>query len=151
MGKSRPAPRPSADPEGTIALLREQVRAAERPKPEKVTHLIKALDSELFAEREQATEALEKYAETVAADLRRVLSQKPTLEMRRRIEPLLERLEAVPQGRRLQAMRALEVLEHIGTAEARELLRQLAHGAAEARLTQEARQTLQRSEASKTP
>jgi hypothetical protein len=44
----------------------------------------------------------------------------------------------------LRTLRAIRVLEHIGTAEARELLRKLAGGAAEVRETREAEKALQR-------
>ncbi len=44
----------------------------------------------------------------------------------------------------LQMLRVMEVLEHIGTAEARQVLAGLAKGAPEARLTQEAKASLER-------
>ncbi len=113
--------------------------------------MIAALDSTEFAERERAAEELEKLAETAAADLRQILTRKPALEVRRRIEALLEKIDGLPHGRQLQALRALEVLEHIDTPETRKVLRKLAEGAGGARLTQEARQTLERSEAGQRP
>jgi WD40 repeat protein len=141
----------TADPDGTTALLREQVRPIARPEPEQVARLITALDAAEFAERERAAEELEKLGQPIAASLRQSLSQKPSLEVRRRIEALLERVEGLPQGRELQALRAVEVLEDINTSEARTLLRKWGEGAAGARLTEEARQALQRCQARKTP
>ena len=41
-------------------------------------------------------------------------------------------------------LRAIEVLEHIGTAEARQVLKSLANGAPEARRTREAKSSLER-------
>lgn len=136
----------AADPEGTIAFLSEQVRPIVRPDPKQVSDWLAALDSAEFVERERAMEELAKRGGTVAAELRKTLTQKPTLEVRRRIELLLEKLEGLPQGRELQALRALEVLEQIGTPEARALLRKLSRGATGARLTQEAGEALARSE-----
>jgi hypothetical protein len=46
--------------------------------------------------------------------------------------------------KRATSKRAIGVLEQAGTAEARQLLRVLAGGAADARLTQEARKALER-------
>lgn len=44
----------------------------------------------------------------------------------------------------LRRIRAIEVLEHIGTADARAVLQSLAKGAAESRSTQEAKTALER-------
>jgi hypothetical protein len=77
--------------------------------------------------------------------LREVLKGKPSPEVRRRVEMLVVRLEQlVPPGPRLRALGALEVLEAIGTPEARKVLEGLAQGAPEARLTQEAKASLLR-------
>jgi hypothetical protein len=60
-------------------------------------------------------------------------------------ERLLGRLEGTgPSGERLQALRGIEVLELIGSRDARQVLERLAKGAPEARLTQEAKASLER-------
>ncbi|MGH7169037.1 MAG: WD40 repeat domain-containing protein, partial [Gemmataceae bacterium] len=140
-----------ADPDGAVAFLREQMRPIARPEPAQVARWIAALDSPEFAERERAERALEARGETVEVEMRRTLTQKPTLEVRRRIEALLEKLHGLPQGRQLQALRAIEVMEYINTSEARTLLRKLAAGASGARLTEEARQVLRRCQTRRTP
>jgi hypothetical protein len=50
---------------------------------------------------------------------------------------------------RLRELRSLEVVEQIGDAEARQLLRALAQGAPPARLTREAKASLERLERSR--
>ena len=65
------------------------------------------------------------------------------LEVRRRAGRILGGLQARSPERRRE-VRAVQVLECQGTAEARQLLRRLAEGAPEARLTQEARASLRR-------
>src|SRR5262249_16391738 len=67
---------------------------------------------------------------------------------RRRLERLITTLESLTPER-LQAIRAVEALELIRTAAARRLLRQLADGGREARLTREARESLNRLEGEK--
>ena len=64
---------------------------------------------------------------------------------RRRIEGFLEKLEqGIPSSKELRELRSIEVLKHIATPQARDLLKKLAAGAPEARLTQEARGALER-------
>src|SRR5262249_49925638 len=80
-----------------------------------------------------------------APALRRALGGRPALEVRKRLEGLLEKaLLRPPTGPELQALRAVEALEKIASPEARQVLRGLAKGAPEARLTREAMAALGR-------
>jgi hypothetical protein len=108
-----------------------------------VARLIAGLDADTFAAREQAAAALAKLGEAAAGGLRRALAGRPTPEVRRRLERLLAELGPRPP-QRLRAVRALEVLEHVGTAEARQALGELAAGAPGAWLTGQAREALRR-------
>jgi hypothetical protein len=56
----------------------------------------------------------------------------------------LKALESGSSPETVRLVRAVEVLEHIGTAEARELLELLARGTPEARITREAKAALTR-------
>ena len=61
--------------------------------------------------------------------------------------PSLHLLDALPPERPakvLQQSRAVQLLEMLGSAEASQLLQELAQGAPEARLTQEAKASLER-------
>ena len=107
------------------------------------------LDSPDFVTRQQASEELAKFGGLVEAALRKALSGQPSLETRRCIQQLLEQLAGGPSGAELRMLRAVEVLEHIGTPEARALLESLAGGAAGARLTQTAEVALRRLDASR--
>jgi hypothetical protein len=59
------------------------------------------------------------------------------------LEELLAKPKVLRSGEELRGVRAVEALEHIGTAEAREVLQTLADGAP-ARLTREAKASLER-------
>jgi hypothetical protein len=59
------------------------------------------------------------------------------------VEALLDKLKA-PSQEVLRGLRAVELLEHIGTPEAQQLLEKAAAGLDEARLTREAKASLDR-------
>jgi hypothetical protein len=94
-----------------------------------------------FAERDKARMELEKLGFAVEPALRAALSKKPSLEVRRRIEAMLEKLAGAPRWRFL---RALEVLESIATPESRQVLEALSQGTAELWPTQEAKAAFKR-------
>jgi hypothetical protein len=79
--------------------------------------------------------------------LQKAAEQPASAEVARQVKRLLDKLnsERLHPGREaVRLARALEVLEHAGTAEARELLQTLAGGEVKARLTREARESLER-------
>jgi RNA polymerase sigma factor (sigma-70 family) len=131
--------------QAALDLLRQRLRPATVPASEQVAKLLRDLESSRFAVRRPAEEELERLGDLVAAPLRKARGEATSLESRRRLEQLLGRLERPPTvPEQVRALRAVELLEHLGGREAEEVLRTLARGVAEARLTQEARQTLKR-------
>ena len=127
----------------SVPLLDKQLEPA--PERKRLAILIAALNHERFAERQKATEALERLADLVEHALRKALAENPPLETARRLDQLLRKIDAGGgKRRRLQRLRALTVLEQIGTAEARGVLRTWAGGDPEAALTREAQAALQR-------
>jgi RNA polymerase sigma factor (sigma-70 family) len=134
-------------PGPAVPFLRERVRPEPEPDPKRLARLLAELDSQEFAAREKATQALRELGEAAEPALRHVLEKQPSLETRQRVERLLKEMEGpVTSPSRLQVLRAVEVFEQAGTAEARAALKVLADGAAAARLTQEARAALGRLE-----
>ena len=137
----------AARPAQTVPFLREHLHPVSAPGPCRVSRWLAELDSDDFATRERATQELEQRGEMVESALTRALGKSPSLEARRRIKGLLERVRAErfnPSANRLRAVRAVEVLERIGDAKARQLLGMLAQGAPAAQLTVEARAALER-------
>jgi hypothetical protein len=136
-----------AKPDQTVAFLRQQLHPASVADPRRLTDLLVALDTNSFSAREAASRELESLGEVTEADLQKALRQRPTAEVRRRIEELLEKIKRErlsPSADRLRAVRAVEVLERIGNCAARRALRVLAGGASEAQVTIEARTSLGR-------
>src|SRR5205807_10310956 len=97
-----------------------------------------------FARREVATKELMRLRDEVEAALQQTLRQSPSPETSRRIKAILSSPAPAPTGETLRTVRAVGVLEHIATTDARDLLKKLAAGAPEARLTREAKAALER-------
>jgi RNA polymerase sigma factor (sigma-70 family) len=134
-----------AIPDKALPFLRENLKPVHAAKPERMAQLLAHLDSGEFDEREKATRELEDLAELAVPALNKALEARPSLETRRRAEALLQKLDGpVASGQRLRGVRAIEVLEYIGTPEARKLLMLLAEGADASRVTRDAKAALTR-------
>jgi RNA polymerase sigma factor (sigma-70 family) len=127
-----------------VKLLNEHLRPATAPDREKITRLIADLDRDNFTARESATKQLSELGELAEPALHAALNDKTSSEMRRRVEDLLKRLDASNSPELMRCVRAVEVLENLDTPEARQVLQALAQGAAEARLTREAKAARER-------
>jgi WD40 repeat protein len=133
-----------AAPAQAVPFIKDRLPAVPHADPKKIAQLVKDLDAEDFDVREQASKELAKIAEVAEGALSAALKSSPSAEARRRAEDLLAKIQKDPAGEALQALRAVEVLEHIGTPEASRVLEGLARGAPEARLTRDARAALDR-------
>jgi WD40 repeat protein len=131
-------------PEHGIALIKNRLHARQPPDPERVKQLLAGLDSDRFAVRQKATQELEQLGDTVEATLQAALAANPSLEVRQRVQKLLDAVHAESTPEHLRLLRAVEVLEHCGTDDARQLLSIYAGGAPSTRLTQEAQAALRR-------
>jgi hypothetical protein len=132
-------------PGETVGLLKERLQPIRAADDRILRPLLEDLDSETFAARQQASARLRELGDRAGPGLREALERIPSLEPRRRIEALLARLPdpiEIPEVRR--AVRAIAVLEDIGTPEARAVLKTLAGGLGAARMTQEAQKALER-------
>jgi tricorn protease-like protein len=135
----------AAAPGQAVPLLRARLRPVAGADPKQLAQWIADLDSDQFDVREHGARALEELGEAAGPALRKALAGRISAEARKRAEQLLADLEqpaAAPK--RLRVLRAIEVLEHLGTAEARQVLQALAGGLPQARLTQEAKASLRR-------
>jgi WD40 repeat protein len=124
-----------------MRFLATNLRAVAAPAADRVAKLLADLDNDDFQVRQRATKELERLGDGVTGACRKALAEKPSAEMRRRLEKLLDRQAALvkqPSAERVRLMRSLEVLELAGTEGARKLLARLAKGAPGAWLTEEA-------------
>jgi dipeptidyl aminopeptidase/acylaminoacyl peptidase len=132
-------------PEKAVSLLKEHLRPTQSADAHRLRRLLADLDSDRFAARDEARKGLEEMGELALDALRKALADTPKPEARRRIEALLEKQRGpITRPEALRALRAVAVLEDIATREARQILAALAKGAPEARLTKEAKSSLER-------
>jgi WD40 repeat protein len=136
-------------PSDALRLLSEQLRPEPSAQSSQVARWISDLDADEFSTREKASRQLERFRGSAEPALRRALKGDLSGEARRRASQVLGRWEEdwqAPRADLLRSLRALEVLEHIGNGESLRLLRVIARGAPQARLTQEAKAVLRRLE-----
>jgi hypothetical protein len=131
-------------PEQRVPMLRDRLHAAKAPSAEELRRLLADLDNAQFERREKATKRLAELGELADTTLREALQRKPSLEMRRRIESLLAASRLAHTAEERRNLRAVRVLESIGTAEARQVLETLGEGASDARRTKAAKDALRR-------
>jgi WD40 repeat protein len=129
----------------TVKLLEEKIAPAKKPDTgeKTVKQWIQDLGSGQFAVRTKANLMLQKIGPAAEPELRQANANANDIETRRRIEELLDRL-ALHEWTAAEVMhaRAVEVLETIGTPEARATLTRWTTGDPAAILTLEARKAL---------
>jgi dipeptidyl aminopeptidase/acylaminoacyl peptidase len=131
----------AAPAEQVVPYLRPRIRPAARVEGDagKIQSLIRDLDHKDFKVRDGATKDLEELSHRAGPALHKALAKPRSLEMRRRLELLVSKLNAreIPP-KRLRELRALRVLEELPVPDSRRLLQELAAGAPDDLLTREA-------------
>jgi hypothetical protein len=132
-------------PKQAIPWLKAHLKPLSAADLNRIALLIADLDSDQFAARQKAARELEKLGELARPAMRKALEERPSLEVRRQVERLLEKLEGpIRAAGLMRELRSLEVLEHTDPTSARQVLEALAKGAPEAHLTEEAKASLAR-------
>jgi WD40 repeat protein len=134
----------AAAPGATLAFLREAARPEAAVDAKVIAKLIEELGSSRFADREKAVQELQRLDRHAVEALKKAAQGPVDLETKRRVIALLARQQGLLSGDALRIRRMIEVVEGIGTPEAKQLLEFWGQGASGGRLTQEARQALNR-------
>jgi WD40 repeat protein len=134
----------ASNPARSVPFLAGRLSPVPPPDQARVARLVGDLDDDNFDVRERATRELERLGEGAGPALHKVMAGNQSAEVRRRARGLLEKLGGPVGPEQLRGIRAAEVLERIGTPEARRALARLAKGLADARLTREAKAALAR-------
>jgi hypothetical protein len=130
--------------QGAVSFLSERLSPAKPVAPERLKQWLADLDNDEYERRETASRELGKLEEQAEPALRQALKTNLSGEQGRRVEDLLSASYLVRSPEKLRSLRAVEVLEKIGTPEACLVIKNLAKGAQEARLTQDAKASLER-------
>ncbi len=105
----------------------------------------RTLDSDNFATRQKATSELKKLGAAAAGRLSKVIQGQPSPELAGRVQSLLATLKQQPlEAEALRTLRAVELLERIGSAEARQMLEGLAQRSLGLQPSEHARAALER-------
>ena len=116
----------AAEPAKSVPLLKDRLHAFPDFRA-RVDALVRPLGDDDFGVRERATGQLAAVGPDAGSALRKAVADDPSPEVRQRAERLLKRIPAsVAERTTPTEARAVEVLEKIGTPEAREVLAALA-------------------------
>ncbi len=133
------------DADGAVALIGARLPVA-AGDDDRITRLIEQLDADSFAAREDAAERLRGMGRLAMDALRNAIETSDSAEVRYRARALLEAMASprITDERMVRTVRAIEVLETIGTDAAVELLKRYAGGAPTALVTERASAALRR-------
>lgn len=128
-----------------VRFLAERIQTLPLSKSSVIMDSIRRLNDARFARREQAVQDLIHMGSAAEPALRNALSEERLPEVRLRIEKVLSNLvEPALSSEEVRTFRAIEVLERIGTAQARQALSNIRIGAATGRTASEAAASLVR-------
>src|SRR5262249_42539030 len=132
------------DPEQAEAFLMDRLHPVPRTEPGQIRRWIADLDSDEYSVRQTARKELAALGEQAGPLLRERRAAKPSPEGPKHLEAPLSQMKVLHAGEIVRSVRAVVALEQIATPVARRLLERLAQGAPEARLTREAKSSLER-------
>lgn len=120
----------AGDPVGTVAFLKAHLKPTPAPTDVDVDRLLAGLAAPAFAAREAAARDLDALGGLAVGKVRDRLSGVKSAEVRQRLDEFLKRHDRPGRttGYRLRETRSVELLEAIGTADARGLLTELGRG-----------------------
>ena len=137
-----------ASPRQTVPFLQARVRPVPAVDAIKYQEWITNLGSDQLAVREAAVKELEGIGGHLKPFIEKTMKEKQYLETHRRLEQILKALEEArtdtPSLSTLRTIRAIMVLERVGSPEAQAMLETLSRGAPGARETEESRASLER-------
>jgi WD40 repeat protein len=116
----------TSHPERSLPWLSEQIVLPKPVDRKRIDLLLQKLEHPRFRIREQASKELEKIGDTLELLLTQMQSQAPNAELSNRYEKLLQQICTSPiEGERLRILRVIEILERVGNASAKAILKKI--------------------------
>lgn len=116
-----------ASPSGVPAFILRRIRLSFQYDRTQVEKWVAQLDDEQFAVREEAKRKLKELGDQAEPALQSAMKRSSSVEQRRRVQELLSHLNrSTHPPERILALRTVELLERIGTTEAKDALRIIA-------------------------
>jgi hypothetical protein len=114
-----------AQPKAAIEILKDKLKPQVPLPPKKFAELLADLNHRRFAVREEATRKLEAIASQIEGRLERALPGAEQ-EVAQRLDRILASVsQPIHNGEELRRLRGIEILERIGSPDAREFLRKM--------------------------
>ncbi len=132
-------------PSRTVSFLATRLKPIGPASENQIKNWVRALDNKSFQLRETAAANLSAHFEVAEGQLKELLINQTSPEVKRRLQILLKAcgLGELAKGQ-LQTLRGIELLENLGSPEARAILAQLASGDPRLSTTREASAAAQR-------
>jgi hypothetical protein len=139
--------------DSSVKWLEGKLSPVRKPDADKVKKWLAQLNDDEPLKRDDASRELAALGPLVEEDVKKVLADKPDAEVKRRLEEIMRNMRSLWVSDRdtVRAIRSVYVLERIGSERAMVLLKKLAEGEPAARLTREAKISLERIEVRKPP
>jgi hypothetical protein len=136
-----------------VTWLESKLRPVDKPDAVKVNKWLAQLNDDAQPKRDEASRELAALGPLIETEIKNALADNPPAEVKRRLEELQRNLRSLWSSApdTVRAVRSVYVLERIGSEKAVALLKKLAEGEAAARLTREAKISLERLEVRKPP
>jgi len=134
-----------AVPQQAAPFLQARLSPLTRAQPEQVRGWINALDDRIFKTREDAAQSLAEQFELAEPLMRELLTKQLSTEAHRRLQQILQIAAGGGMiAHQLQVLRALEILEGIGTTESKQVIEKMARGDSGFKITRDAKAALAR-------
>jgi WD40 repeat protein len=131
-------------PDLAMRVFQRRLKSVKVLDTGEIAKLVALVDSDSYTIRNRATQDLESAGPQVEHVVLRALSDRPSPEAKARLEAILRNISSTTSPTCLRGIRGVQVLEHLDSSQAYDLLKVLASGSPNSPITQDALRALYR-------